>query len=192
MRRVKAVFAGDAGVGKTSIISRIVDNTFVEGEEATVGAANCRVEIDTGENKVDFNIWDTAGQERYRSLAPMYFSGAALAFLVFDLTSEESLKQVGSFVKLLQARAPEYVKFILVGNKSDLTNERVVSEQEGERCALEIEADFYIEVSAKTGMGVTDLFTRAAMIPNLHFEDELSEEIAVEETQTEGKRKECC
>ncbi|KAH0789098.1 small GTP-binding protein [Histomonas meleagridis] len=192
MRKVKAVFAGDAGVGKTSIISRIVDDTFIEGEEATVGAANCRIEIDTGEGKVDFNVWDTAGQERYRSLAPMYFAGAALAFLVFDITSEESLKQIGNFVKLLQDRAPDYVKFILIGNKSDLTSERAVSEEEGERYALEIEADFYIEVSAKTGMGITDLFTRAAMIPGLHFESELEDEIAIEESQTETNTTKCC
>ena len=191
MKKVKAVFAGDAGVGKTCIIARIVNNSFTEGEEATVGAANCRVEIDTGENKVDFNIWDTAGQERYRSLAPMYFSGAALAFLVFDLTNHESLNQIGSFVKLLQTRAPDYVKFVLVGNKSDLTVQRVISEQEGERYAQEIEAEFYIEVSAKTGVGVTDLFTRAAMIPGLHFEDDLPSEIAVDE-KTEKGDKNCC
>lgn len=189
MKRVKAVFAGDAAVGKTCIIKRILSNEFSETAEATVGAANCKVEIDTGEQKVIFNIWDTAGQEKYRSLAPMYFSGASVAFLVFDLTNTETLNQIDGFVKSLQSRAPEYVKIFLVGNKADLVNERQVSEEDGERYAREIDAEFYYEVSAKTGMGVNDLFMRVAMVPDLHFEDDMSSEIEAEEANSNKK---CC
>lgn len=168
--RLKAVFVGEASVGKTCIVNRIAHDDFNENAEATVGAANVTVQINTGEQNVEFNIWDTAGQERYRSLAPMYFSGAALAFLVFDVTSEKSFRALDTFYELLVQKSPEYVKFVVIGNKADLANEREVQAKQGDDYAMSIGAEFYIETSAKTGLGVKELFERAAMIPDLHFE----------------------
>ena len=194
MGKVKAVFVGDAGVGKTCIVNRIANDRYDEGADATVGAANVTVNIEVDERKVEFNIWDTAGQERYRSLTPMYFTGAALAFLVFDVTSEKSFSALDDFFKLLQQKSPEYVKYIVVGNKADLASDRKVTPQAAEDYAMSIGADFYIDVSAKTGMGVSELFQRAAMIPDLHFEKEFND-VVIPETGSSSKssgKKDCC
>lgn len=169
--RVKAVFVGDTGVGKTCIISRVTRNEFVESQ-ATVGAANVDISIDIDNGKkLNFSIWDTAGQERYRALAPMYFSGAALAFCVYDITRLDSLDALRVFIEMLQQKSPSYIKYVLVGNKTDLENERAISQSQAEQFQLEIGADFFMEVSAKTGNGVSELFTRAAMINDLHTEE---------------------
>lgn len=189
MRKVKVAFAGDASVGKTCIIERIRMDSFSEEIESTVGAANCTVDIDTGDEGVfQFNIWDTAGQERYRALTPMYFQNAALIFLVFDLTKTETLEKISEFIDLFDGRAPDYAKVVLVGNKADLIDERAVSEKAGEDCAREIGAEFYFEVSAKTGMGVKDLFTRAALIQGLHVEKTVSDQLNIADGSSGGSK----
>mmetsp|Transcript_1183 Transcript_1183/g.3318 ORF Transcript_1183/g.3318 Transcript_1183/m.3318 type:complete len:87 (-) Transcript_1183:507-767(-) len=75
---------------------------------------------------VKFEIWDTAGQERYRSLAPMYYRGAAAAVVVYDITNKESFNGAKSWVKELQRRGDPNVVIALAGNKSDLQNKRKV------------------------------------------------------------------
>lgn len=191
MPKVKSVFVGDAGVGKTCIVTRITRDVFSEDGQATVGAANSTVFIDSEENgKIEFCVWDTAGQERYRSLAPMYFNGASLAFLVFDITNTHSFEALDSFVDLLRQKAPEWVKFILIGNKADLSSKRQVTSEVAEDYAAKIGAEFYIETSAKSGIGVNELFERAATI-ELHFEQEL---VQMEFTADDKSKqqKQCC
>lgn len=78
---------------------------------------------------VKFEIWDTAGQERYRSLAPMYYRGAAAAIVVYDITNKESFNGAKSWVKELQRRGDPNVVITLAGNKADLQNKRKVEHQ---------------------------------------------------------------
>lgn len=191
--KVKAVFVGDTGVGKTSIINRITKDEFIEAQ-ATVGAANVEVLIDTGDNrKVNFCVWDTAGQERYRSLAPMYFSGAALAFCVYDITRHDSLDALRVFIDMLQDKAPGYIKYVLVGNKFDLEEDRAVSHNEAEQFQHEIGAEFFIEVSAKSGHAVGDLFLRAALIGGLHKEELYRDlELAIDDSGKRDEKKCSC
>ena len=194
-QKLKTVIVGEASVGKTCIVNRIMNDEFHEGLEATVGAANASVVIKTEDIEVEFNIWDTAGQERYRSLTPMYFSGAALAFLVYDVTSRKSFDALDTFYEMLVSKSPEYVKLVLIGNKADLANERTVTAKEGEDYAMSIGAEFYIECSAKTGLAVRELFERAANIPDLHFEKELYAaeiNVAAEQNGPATGNKGCC
>ena len=65
---------------------------------------------------VKFEIWDTAGQERYRSLAPMYYRGAAAAIVVYDITKKDSFNGAKSWVKELQRRGDPNVVIALAGN----------------------------------------------------------------------------
>ncbi|CEG73018.1 Putative Rab family, other [Rhizopus microsporus] len=88
---VKLVLLGDSAVGKSSIITKYATDTFVEGREATIGAAFLAKICATEDRTVKFDIWDTAGQERFRSLAPMYYRNAAAALVVFDVTNYVSV-----------------------------------------------------------------------------------------------------
>ena len=89
----KLVLLGSSSVGKSSIAIRAVNGSFNETNEPTIGAAFFTKTIDTGDNVVKFEIWDTAGQERYLSLAPLYYRGANVIFIVYDSTNYESFKK---------------------------------------------------------------------------------------------------
>jgi small GTP-binding protein len=174
MKKVKTVFAGDAGVGKTCIIERAARKSFRSSSIATVGATNANVSvravIDGKETTVMFNIWDTAGQEKYRSLAPMYFSGAHLAILVFDLCQKQTLTVLQEFFDAMQQRAPADCLYVLVGNKSDLADKRQITHGDAEDFRLQIGGDYYFETSALTGAGISEMFQALATAQGLAFE----------------------
>jgi small GTP-binding protein len=174
MKKVKTVFAGDTEVGKTSIIDRAHHGNFRSTSVATVGATNVNVSvravINGQETTVVFNIWDTAGQEKYRSLAPMYFSGAHLAILVFDLCQKQTLTVLQEFFDIMQQRAPPDCLYALVGNKSDLVDKRQVTQNDAEELRLQIGANYYFETSALTGSGITEMFQTLSTAKGLTFE----------------------
>lgn len=83
--------------------------------------------VSLDDSTVKFEIWDTAGQERYRSLAPMYYRGAAAAIVVFDITKKDSFNGAKSWVKELQRRGDPNVVIALAGNKADMESKRKVN-----------------------------------------------------------------
>ena len=96
----KVVLLGEAGVGKTSIISRFINNKFEENLETTTGAsyAGKNMIFKDYQNKVvKFEIWDTAGQEKYRSLTQIFYKDASIAILVYDITNEESFEEIQNY-----------------------------------------------------------------------------------------------
>ena len=155
----KVVLLGEAGVGKTSIISRYVSNTFSEVLMSTTGAsfATKKVELDD-EHKIKFQIWDTAGQERFRSLAKIFYQNAAVAVLVYDITRRDSFEKLKEFwIKELKENAPSDIILAIAANKSDLYENEVVSLKEGKDLSQEINAIFK-STSAMLSHGVEDLF----------------------------------
>jgi small GTP-binding protein len=194
---LKTVFVGDTGVGKTCIIDYALHGTFHSTSFATIGATNATLTVECSVGgigtPVTFNIWDTAGQERYRSLTPMYFTGARIAILVFDLAKKDSFLALQAFVDLLQQRAPDDCLRVLVGNKMDL-DEREVAEAEAEDYRLRIGADYYFETSAKLGRGITEMFAAIAASPELRAEPLLGDDIVriAEENDQPAKKKKGC
>ena len=155
----KVVLLGEAGVGKTSIISRYVGNTFSEVLMSTTGAsfATKKLDIDS-EHKIKFQIWDTAGQERFRSLAKIFYQNAAVAILVYDITRRDSFEKLKEFwIKELKENAPSDIILALAANKSDIYEQEVVSLKEGKELAQEINAIFK-STSAMLAHGIDDLF----------------------------------
>jgi len=110
---------------------------------------------------VKFEIWDTAGQERYRSLAPMYYRGAAAAIVVYDIQKKDSFNGAKSWVKELQRRGDPNVVIALAGNKADMESKRKVQTEEAQLYAQENEIIF-LETSAKTSVNVRNLFIEIA------------------------------
>ena len=106
---------------------------------------------------VKFEIWDTAGQERYRSLAPMYYRGAAAAIVVYDITDPDSFAGAKSWVKELQRRGDPNVVIALAGNKADLTSRHKVEFEEAQAYAEE-NGILHLQTSAKDGTNVKTLF----------------------------------
>mmetsp|Transcript_3002 Transcript_3002/g.7003 ORF Transcript_3002/g.7003 Transcript_3002/m.7003 type:complete len:165 (+) Transcript_3002:94-588(+) len=87
---VKVVLLGSSGVGKSSILRRLVEDKFQDDERATIGAEFKSHTVDINDRKYVLNIWDTAGQERYGCLQEMYYRGASAAIIVYEASSEES------------------------------------------------------------------------------------------------------
>jgi|Transcript_87651 small GTP-binding protein len=155
----KLVLLGESAVGKSSLVLRFVRGEFYEYQESTIGAAflTQTVTVPPHETEVKFEIWDTAGQERYRSLAPMYYRGAAAAIVVYDITSYDSFNRAKQWVKELQQRGDTNVVIALAGNKLDLVDKRQVDTAEAQAYA-EDNGIIHVETSAKTNHNVTELF----------------------------------
>ena len=160
----KLVFVGDSGVGKTCIITRYVQGIYKDNVASTMGAsyATKTIEIPEANQTFTFDIWDTAGQEKYKALAKFFFQGAKMAVLVYDITLRDSFDSMkNSWYKQLRDNAPQDIVIGVAGNKSDLYDDEVVSEQEARDFAKEIGAVFAL-TSAHINTGIDDLFTNLA------------------------------
>lgn len=159
-RKYKVVLLGETGVGKSSLALRLIRNEWNEYLSCTVGASFFRYTSQVGETTLSFDIWDTAGQERYKSLAALYYRGAAAALVVYDITSRESFERAQYWIREVADHSPETL-ITLVGNKCDLEAGRKVNAEEARQYAAEQDL-LFLETSAKDGSGVSQAFDGVA------------------------------
>ena len=155
----KVVLLGESGAGKTSILTKYVNNTFSEVVMTSVGSSFLtKIEDVDGKYKIMFKLWDTAGQEQYRSLAKIFYQSAAVAILVYDITKKSSFNGVKDYwANEIKKNSPKDIIIALCANKSDDYLEQQVSTQEGKDLAKELNAIFMC-TSAKDGTGIKELF----------------------------------
>ena len=154
---LKIILLGDAGVGKTSISGRYIDSTFKDNYQATIQVEK-RMKIINEDDKtsVRLNIWDTAGQEKFRSITRQFYRDCHGAFIVFDLTKKSSFNELKNWMDELKTHGNDDTVIIILANKSDLTTEREISEEEIKN---KINNKYkYFEVSAKTGNNISLAF----------------------------------
>ena len=161
LKKYKLVFIGDQSVGKTSIISRFMYDTFDTHYASTIGIDFVSKSVPIDRGTVRLQLWDTAGQERFRSLIPAYIRDSQVAVVVFDITSRASFDSTTTWIADVRAQRGNDVIIVLVGNKTDLVSQREVSAAEIEQRANEQEIMF-IETSAKEGFNIKLLFRRLA------------------------------
>jgi small GTP-binding protein len=152
----KFVLIGSQAVGKTAILTRLVNNSFAENTESTISSAFQKFDFPYEGSEVPVQVWDTAGQERYRSLAPLHFRGAHGAIAVYDVTSLESFEDLEEWIDRFQEATSTDTDIILVGNKSDLADSRMVDA----KTAKEFAADrgfMFSEASAESGANVDEV-----------------------------------
>ena len=141
---------------------------------------------------VGFKIWDTAGQEKYRSLAPMYYRGAAAAILVYDITKPSSFTALQEWVVELKNNTPKDLVLAVCGNKSDLELDRIVERSTAEKYSRDIGA-IYIEASAKNGDKVQRLFEDVAKLVPIEAPDyNLEEEEGLDLSKSSQPSSSCC
>uniref|UniRef100_A0A7S2UZT5 Uncharacterized protein n=1 Tax=Fibrocapsa japonica TaxID=94617 RepID=A0A7S2UZT5_9STRA len=161
LAKYKLVFLGDQSVGKTSIITRFMYDNFDKNYQATIGIDFLSKTMYMPDRTVRLQLWDTAGQERFRSLIPSYIRDSSVAVIVYDITNRASFLNTSKWVEDVRNERGNDVVIMLVGNKTDLSDRRQVSVEEGEERAKS-EQIMFIETSAKAGYNVKALFNKLA------------------------------
>ena len=155
---IKILTLGDTTVGKSSIVLRFSDDVFDDTIFSTIGIDLKTKFMKVKDSTVKVLIWDTAGQEKFQNIAKNYYKGANGVLLVYDISNRKSFERVGFWLKELKENNKlDDLYLYLVGNKKDLEEKRMISTDEGKKFAEDNNIHF-IEVSAKTGEGVREVF----------------------------------
>jgi len=162
----KLLLIGDSGVGKSCLLLRFADDTYTESYISTIGVDFKIRTIELDGKTIKLQIWDTAGQERFRTITSSYYRGAHGIIVVYDVTDQESFNNVKQWLQEIDRYACENVNKLLVGNKCDLTNKKVVDYTSAKEYADQLGIPF-LETSAKNATNVEQAFmTMAAEIKN--------------------------
>lgn len=144
--------------------------------------------------RIKLQIWDTAGQERFRTITKTYYKGAHGIILTFDVTDENSFKNIRNWVKQIEQNAQNNVCKVLVGNKCD-REDRKVTFEEGSKLASEYNMK-YFETSAKTNLNVNETFTFLTkdILNNTDNKKPLGGTVEIKKQSDDGKteKKSCC
>eukprot|EP00794_Sanderia_malayensis_P008788 gene8788-9726_t len=158
----KVMLIGDSGVGKTCVLVRFKDGAFLSGSFiSTVGIDYKNKTFSLDGSSIKLQIWDTAGQERFRSITHAYYRDAQALLLLYDVTSRSSFDNTRAWLSEIQEYTSGEVVILLLGNKADLSKEKAVKREEGEKLAKDFKVPF-LETSAKTGMNIELAFEAAA------------------------------
>ena len=203
----KIVLIGESGVGKTSLISQLMDQTFQLDQQSTTGGTfSTKTALCDNSRILKLEIWDTAGQERYRSLTTMFYKDANAAVLVYDITRKDSFEQLQEYwTKQIKENSPSDIILAVCGNKSDLIEKEDVNEDTARKFAQSLGAIF-VSTSAKSMEQVNNLFIQLVKLytqcNEVKFIDEEDStlykqrkdtvKITKENTIKKNKKKGCC
>uniref|UniRef100_A0A3Q7FXJ2 Protein kinase domain-containing protein n=2 Tax=Solanum lycopersicum TaxID=4081 RepID=A0A3Q7FXJ2_SOLLC len=154
----KVVLIGDSAVGKSQILARFSRNEFSLDSKATIGVEFQTRTLVIQHKSVKAQIWDTAGQERYRAVTSAYYRGAVGAMLVYDITKRQTFDHIPRWLEELRAHADRNIVIILIGNKTDLKDQRAVPTEDAKEFAQK-EGLFFLETSALEATNVEDAFS---------------------------------
>ena len=193
---IKVVLVGEAGVGKTSIITQFTVNKFDPHRETSLSAqfVSKTVEYQELKKSIKFDIWDTVGQEKYRALAEIFYRDAKVIVFVYDITTAYSFQELTKYWygEVKQKTTGDPI-FAVVANKVDLYNDSVVSYNEGLQFADKIGAIFQT-TSALSNSGIETLFDNIAktyIIPGFDYKatDKKAQEAFLKKKQEEDENR---
>ena len=156
----KVVLLGESGVGKTSIITRYVNNYFEDNSLTTNGASSTykTIYLEQYNKSIKFEIWDTAGQERYRALTKIFYKNTNAVILCYDITKKGSFNEIKNYwFNEVKNNSPNDIVIAIAANKSDLYESEEVNEEEAINYAKSVGVIFF-ETSAMNSSGIDDLF----------------------------------
>ncbi|KAH9845271.1 GTP-binding protein ypt1 [Teratosphaeria destructans] len=157
----KLLLIGDSGVGKSCLLLRFADDTYTESYISTIGVDFKIRTIELDGKTVKLQIWDTAGQERFRTITSSYYRGAHGICVVYDVTDMDSFNNVKQWLQEIDRYATEGVNKLLVGNKSDMADKKVVEYTVAKEFADSLGIPF-LETSAKNASNVEQAFLTMA------------------------------
>lgn len=154
---IKILTLGESTVGKTSIVTKLCDDTFTGQQMATTGIDSRQFTIKYNEDTVvHISLWDTAGQERFNNITKQYFNKVDGILLVYDITCRTSFNKIHNWMnEINNVITPNELGIVLLGNKNDLELQREVQKEEGIELGKELDMPFF-ETSAKTGKNLKE------------------------------------
>ena len=155
--KLKLIVIGDSGVGKTNIIKRYISNTFTIDTKSTVGVEFFTKTFKINDDILKLEIWDTAGQERYKAITSAYYRGSRGALIVYDITRIETYNNVDKWLTELKEKVEGSLKLLLIGNKSDLQEERKISIETAKHKARQFNVPL-METSAYDSTNIKKVF----------------------------------
>ncbi|XP_043913071.1 ras-related protein Rab-9B-like [Protopterus annectens] len=194
---LKVILLGDGGVGKSSLMHRYVTNKFDSQAFHTIGVEFLNRDLEVDGRFVTLQIWDTAGQERFKSLRTPFYRGADCCLLTFSVDDHLSFENLGSwkreFIYYADIKDPGRFPFIVLGNKIDINERQVTSEEAQEWCLANGNYP-YFETSAKDDTNVDAAFEEAVrQVLALEDQFELSMLVHAVDLQSNRKtRSSCC
>jgi small GTP-binding protein len=154
---LKIIIIGDSSVGKSNILAVYNDGKFNENLQPSIGVEFIAKNIEIENTKFRLQIWDTAGQESFLSMTKVYYKNSCCAFIVYDITEKKSFDHVEFWLNELKNEAPESILYVLIGNKSDLYEKRVISFEQGSDYAKKHKMMFF-ETSARNKIDIDNIF----------------------------------
>ena len=156
----KFIVIGSSGVGKTSLLKRLIDDQFSPENTSTIGVEYLSTVMEIDGQPIKLQIWDTVGQEKFRSIAKSYFRHAVGVILVYDITDRKSFDDLSFWLNDVHALCDPNAAVTLIGNKLDMASQRSVTTAEAQAFATSHQLT-YLETSAKGGDNVNEAFHRA-------------------------------
>ncbi|KRX10339.1 P-loop containing nucleoside triphosphate hydrolase [Pseudocohnilembus persalinus] len=180
---LRLLIVGNSSVGKTCLLRRFSEGQFNQNFIPTVGIDFAVKNLKIDNKIVKVQIFDTAGQERFKSIISSYFRNADGILVVYDVTDKQSFEDLQDYwIRDIRINCQENVKLILLGNKSDLEDQRQVSKEQGIKLAEQMQI-VSMETSAKTEQGVREAFE--AIVKDIYYKKKIEEPT----TQTGGFNK---
>ncbi|MFX0074847.1 MAG: Rab family GTPase [Candidatus Hermodarchaeota archaeon] len=154
----KIVVVGDGGVGKSTMIQRLITGHFVP-MKITIGTDLASYDINIEDISVKLQIWDFAGEKRFRFFLPNYARGAQGCILCYDITRYTSFQNLREWYNIVKENTNTDTVFLLVGGKADLSEfRRTVQQKDAEDLREELKIPFFLESSSKTGENNRNVF----------------------------------
>ena len=160
----KIIIIGDPGVGKSCLTARAVNDKFESEYSPTIGFEFLTYSVKIKDKIIKLQIWDTCGQEMYRSLITNFYRNTSLAMMVYSIDSRESFEHINIWLKEIKIHSHPDVIIILIGNKSDLEEERKVTYEEAKKFKEENKLLYFEETSAKNGINSKEIFYESTKI----------------------------
>ncbi len=189
---IKLLVVGDSSVGKTNFITMFIENKFNQTYMTTSGMDLKTSSIVVKNKKIRVQLWDTAGQEKYRAITKNLFLKVQGALVVYDITNDNSFTNLKTWVKSIKEECGKSMQMIIVGNKCDLDDQRVIEKEKALEYAEEEKVE-YIETSSKTGENVQKAISQLCekVLENNEMGAEFSFTLDASSFSKNNKRK-CC
>lgn len=191
----KIVLVGESSVGKTGLIRRFTRDVFTTQTNTTIGIELAHKTVQVRGRTIKAQLWDTGGQEKFRCITAPFYRGALGGIIVYDVTNRQTFQSIDYWVEQIQDKAMQGVAMLLVGNKSDMKEERQVTEEEGRKLAESLKVP-WLETSAKSGDNVEQAFqTLMETLSAVNLLNSSSASMKLERSfasQTKRKRKFWC